>query len=414
MAKLLALPIPEQFIYVDSPHYLKCVICQDVMKMPVSLQCGHSFCDTCCQRSLECKRECPSCRKEVLQSSAHPNYSLRQALDDQMVYCRNGLRRKDFTAHPIFEINLAGCDKVVKRSEALAHEKECPFRWVLCGLHDPQRDEECRVLCRDNEAAEHRRGCDFKLVSCPNEGCDEQISIRSFEKHKESCLMETVTCPNDGCSERLLRKTLRTHQEQCAYRIIICDFHKFGCMEQGNITAMEEHKRNACHEHLVLVCGALHLLEHKGSQGRKINCARKKFRCVVHNFDRLAKKQVIDVDLDASWKLKIWPNGEDKRHKGYVSIRLFSREASPGFRVEGPYTLRVVNQGDAAKNIVKQTEASSREWADAVRGWGFPAFAKVDEVLDTDFGFLKDGCLVVEVEVCAQSILEIIDYNEDE
>ena len=36
-----------------------------------------------------------------------------------------------------------------------------------------------------------------------------------------------------------------------------------------------------------------------------------------------------------------------------------------------------VNQFDYSKSILKMTEATSRFWADSVRGWGFPAFVKV-------------------------------------
>eukprot|EP01006_Ploeotia_vitrea_P024473 TRINITY_DN57284_c0_g1_i2.p1 TRINITY_DN57284_c0_g1~~TRINITY_DN57284_c0_g1_i2.p1 ORF type:complete len:444 (+),score=40.50 TRINITY_DN57284_c0_g1_i2:41-1372(+) len=435
------LPVYDHYVFVDPPHYLKCVICQDVMKNPVSLPCGHSFCRLCVQQAMERKKECPVCRKEIIVSKDnqngnpnavtpqhpppqnaganqfphfHPNIALCQALDEQLVYCRFGPRRKDFTALPVFEREKEGCTKILKRAEIPTHEKECHYRWVQCGLIDSLTERGCKTLCRACEVAEHQKDCDFRLVSCPNEGCQELISVCSTEKHKEMCLQEYIKCPHEGCSEFHLRKNMTSHQQNCPLRVVPCAFTKYGCQEKGTVAYIDEHVSKAINDHMMLLLNAVEYANARQTTEKKVYCPKKKFKCIINNFDRLAKKQVIDVDLDTSWKLKIWPNGEDKRHKGYVSIRLFSREACATFKVEGPYTLRIVNQTDNSKSIVKMTEATSREWADSVRGWGFPAFAKVDDVLDPEFGFVKDNKLMVEVEVMVQSVIEVVDYNEDE
>jgi len=402
-------PVPEHYVYVDPPHYLRCVICTDVMRSPVSLPCGHSFCSGCSQLSLEQKRECPCCRKEVA-TAPHPNISLCQALDEQLVHCIFGPRRKDFTAAPVFELDAQGCPAVLKRADVPSHEKECPFRWLKCDLHDPLADERCPVVCRANEVADHQPLCDFMPVECGNEGCGEPVSRRSLLRHKDHCAAEPIRCPHKGCPHACLRRDLRPHLDLCPFRVALCPFAKYGCAARGSVEAMEDHGRAATVEHLALLCAVLDVHQARQVQEKRVSCPRKKFKCVINNFTALAKKQVIDVDLDCSWKLKVWPNGEDKRHRGYVSIRLFSREASPTFKVEGPYTLRIVNHLDSVKSIVKMTEAMSREWADAVRGWGFPAFAKVEDVLDPSVGFLKDDQLVVEVEVLVSATLETVEY----
>lgn len=35
-----------------------------------------------------------------------------------------------------------------------------------------------------------------RLVSCGNEGCDEQVSLRSVPRHVDLCLCETVQVPS--------------------------------------------------------------------------------------------------------------------------------------------------------------------------------------------------------------------------
>lgn len=42
-----------------------CVICQDEMKDPIKLKCGHSFCQACIVRWLHENKICPTCRTEI-------------------------------------------------------------------------------------------------------------------------------------------------------------------------------------------------------------------------------------------------------------------------------------------------------------------------------------------------------------
>ena len=409
----MAFPINAPFVYVDPPQFLKCVICTEVMKNPVSLSCGHSFCTACCQRAIANKKACPVCRQEVL-SAPHPNIALCQALDEQLVYCRFGAHGTDWASQQVYEVDSPGCTKVMRRFETPSHEKECPYGWVACSLVDATTGSICKTLCRKLDYARHQQECDHRLVACTNEGCDERVSLRSLDKHYETCLFETIQCTNEGCSELLKRHDMNAHSMSCPYRVLACPYHTCGCPQKGNKQQIEEHIKLATTEHLMLLANAIDLLPQKQVSERRAVCPTKRFKCIVHNFDHLAKKQVVDIDLDPSWKLKVWPNGEDKRHKGYISIRLFSREASPRFKVEGPYTLRIVNQLDYSKSILKMTEASSRSWADSVRGWGFPAFVKVEDVLDSELGYLKDNKLLVEVEVVVNSIIQIVEHNEPE
>eukprot|EP01079_Euglenida_sp_SAG-EU17-18_P009002 gene9002-1615_t len=137
------------------------------------------------------------------------------------------------------------------------------------------------------------------------------------------------------------------------------------------------------------------------------------FRVVLHEFTVAMKQPVIDLDLDGSWYgIFTIPLSAVTLTAGYISIRLFSREASSAFKIEGPYTLRIVNK-DPLKHVTKQTEASSREWADSIRGWGFPAFSKVEDISEPSAGFLADNKVIIEVEVNVASIVETVDFHPD-
>jgi len=402
----------DSYVYVDPPQFLRCVICMEVMRNPVSLSCGHSFCAACCHLTLAASRACPVCRQEV-PGAPHPNIPLCQALDEQLVHCRFGVHRGELP-HPVFELDPHGCTVTLRRFETPSHEKECPWRWVTCALSDTQTGERCPVVCHKKELPDHQAECPFRLVSCGNEGCDEQVSLRSVPRHVDLCLCETVQCENEGCPEYLPRKAMLLHTAHCPQRVAPCPFGKYGCQEKGRLSFIDDHVHAAQSDHLLLLFAGLEGIQRQQAAERRLACPKKRFKVVVHNFDEVAKRQVIDIDLDPSWKLKVWPNGEDKRHAGHISIRLFSREASSTFKVEGPYTLRIVHQGEYQRSITKATEAVSRFWADAIRGWGFPAFVKVDDVLSPDSGFLKDNTLVVEVEVTVSNVLEIVEYTDPE
>ena len=47
-----------------------CQICKDVLKSPMLLPCGHTYCSLCIQRWLGEKRYCPTCREEFDQHHA--------------------------------------------------------------------------------------------------------------------------------------------------------------------------------------------------------------------------------------------------------------------------------------------------------------------------------------------------------
>jgi len=60
-----------------------CQICKDVLKSPMLLPCGHTYCSLCIQRWLGEKRYCPTCREEFDQHHAllRKNIALGQIIE---------------------------------------------------------------------------------------------------------------------------------------------------------------------------------------------------------------------------------------------------------------------------------------------------------------------------------------------
>lgn len=57
---------------------LECTICHEIVKSPETLNCSHTFCSGCINTWKETERECPTCRKRILQQV--PNLALKNII----------------------------------------------------------------------------------------------------------------------------------------------------------------------------------------------------------------------------------------------------------------------------------------------------------------------------------------------
>ena len=61
-----------------------CLICLDLMFLPVTTPCGHTFCKHCLQEALSIKLECISCRQSIASSfsvTLPVNVTLRKLIE---------------------------------------------------------------------------------------------------------------------------------------------------------------------------------------------------------------------------------------------------------------------------------------------------------------------------------------------
>jgi late competence protein required for DNA uptake (superfamily II DNA/RNA helicase) len=50
-------------ISMKEPDDLECILCMKIFYMPITLPCGHTFCQSCIQRLLDHDDKCPFCRQ---------------------------------------------------------------------------------------------------------------------------------------------------------------------------------------------------------------------------------------------------------------------------------------------------------------------------------------------------------------
>ncbi len=65
---------------------LKCSICMEIFTKPVTLVCGHNYCQKCinaCWARSSGKRDCPHCRADVSSSKLEMNFTLCDILELQ-------------------------------------------------------------------------------------------------------------------------------------------------------------------------------------------------------------------------------------------------------------------------------------------------------------------------------------------
>jgi len=69
---------------------LQCGVCRNVMKDPMTVPCGHSFCSYCITAWMQMgsSSSCPCCRADVAKNQVNKNLALRSIIDRQTVSCQ--------------------------------------------------------------------------------------------------------------------------------------------------------------------------------------------------------------------------------------------------------------------------------------------------------------------------------------
>ncbi|XP_039374812.1 E3 ubiquitin-protein ligase TRIM7-like [Mauremys reevesii] len=123
---------------------LKCAVCRDYFKDPVSLDCGHHFCQGCitqCWEGLSTDFHCPECRETFSRRNLKPNRQLRNIVEAS----------RKLTLEPAKEPEVGTvCEKHQRALDVFCQKDQTPI-CVVCHL---SRDHKGHPVVLIEEAAE--------------------------------------------------------------------------------------------------------------------------------------------------------------------------------------------------------------------------------------------------------------------
>ena len=220
--------IPSDRFTENVDNYL-CAICREVYRLPVSINCGHTFCYMCLNRSeLNFKNQCPQCRTIIIQSV--PSYDLRMKINGFHMRCL-------YTEY--------GCTFTDACSRIEEHEVSCEYKHTECN--------KCEQFYLSSKEDEHLTNlCPFRPVECKK--CRYNIPFEETKEHENICIMADVTC--ELCSEVTKRFLLDSHQlDRCPKYTIHCTYHTYGCDFTCNREDMKEHELHT--NHVPIICSTM-------------------------------------------------------------------------------------------------------------------------------------------------------------
>lgn len=215
--------------FVDNMDAHLCAICREVYRLPVSLNCGHTFCKKCLHKSeLNFKNKCPSCRTTIYQSA--PAFHLRMVIDGSPIHC-------------VYQ--EYGCNHVDALSRMTDHELSCHLKHVPCN--------QCNIMCLESSLVQHKTDtCSRRPISCSD--CTARVPFNEMKDHLEQCPLRKISC--ELCNESMARFILpRHHQDHCLKSIIPCIYNKYGCSFTCKREDMTHHEETT--NHIPIICSTL-------------------------------------------------------------------------------------------------------------------------------------------------------------
>ena len=217
----------DRFLPSDRTDAFLCAICREVCREAVSINCGHTFCNECMNKSSQYyHNQCPQCRAIIL--NVVPAFAVRMEINGCHLTC---------------SFKEKGCEFITSVSRMSDHEKECEYRLVPCTL--------CHELVVRKEAAIHERDtCKQRRIACPV--CDQGIPFEGMNTHRlVTCPEETLQCVY-CITHECPRKSLVKHYEVCPKIRVPCPYRKYGCSFTSERCEMVQHTESV--NHLEIVC----------------------------------------------------------------------------------------------------------------------------------------------------------------
>lgn len=205
----------------------ECPVCLLVLREPYQVSCcGYGFCKACIEIIKDSSKPCLCCKTENFDH--FHDKRLKRSLSDLKVCCIKGSEGCDWVGElgdldehlnsdPLQEKQLKGCkfvkiqclhcSSLIKRSDILAHQANCPKRPFSC--------EYCEVYesYYEDVITNHWPLCSHYPVKCPNK-CGKTLQRQYIDNHvAKSCPLTIINCDFSyvGCDKMLARKDMSAH-----------------------------------------------------------------------------------------------------------------------------------------------------------------------------------------------------------
>jgi len=154
----------HEFSWDFIDNAVTCDICKESMIEPNLLECcGNAYlCHRCVKEFRKQAMPCPLCKRPAFRTQVDRNYQ-----------------------------------SVIQKSR------------VWC----PNKENGCQWSGAFQDAELHLRGCDLRVVNCPNKCIDVKLQQRFMKEHLNECPLQSVPCPYEaaGCRELRSRKDIPRH-----------------------------------------------------------------------------------------------------------------------------------------------------------------------------------------------------------
>ena len=231
-----------------------CVICMEVADDPVRCNelCRSIFCNGCMRQALARNNSCPSCKKA--NTTAKKDFIARSQILKHDVYCLNKGpdQSDDIDQHTSTDSKKRKaapdddkCTWIGKYDQLAAHINQCDYEMVRC-INDGCEDkvERCKLM-------EHLQVCIHRMANCGH--CNVVVKAAAMLNHLRQCPKVDVSC---DCGFECTRDALTAHRDKdCPLVEICCDI--IGCHAKMKRGDYEKHQEQAASHHVRLLSAAL-------------------------------------------------------------------------------------------------------------------------------------------------------------
>jgi len=285
-----------KFVDFDNEDF-DCVICYQIADEPVrcNSMCSGIYCNGCMQQALNRYNCCPSCSRN--DATALKDEVLRNQTMNHQVYC----------------INNTDIDIDIDTDQATSKSN---------GYPKESSDSKCSWIGKYDELSIHINHCEFELLSCPNDECEEKIERRKFEQHLISCIHRTTICVY--CNKTIKSTQVEDHLSRCPKVEVSCV-----CEYKCTRDMMDEHRDKDCPmtEITCEVIGCGRKIMRKDYEKHQDDAAKQHVRLLSATLQRVVETYADPQPFQIKWRV---PDIAAKLEEALASMKTYK---SPTFDI---------------------------------------------------------------------------------